>query len=374
MRKDQINKSQLLALIILFEVGSTTLFAIGIEAKQDAWIAILIALVTGIGLLWVFTEIQSAFPDKNLAEILNFVLGKWIALPLILLYALSFFWTSSFILYEFSTSIVEYFLRDTPLVVIIFCILTVVVYSMLLGVEVIGRTAEIFLPWFSIFFVSIIILLLFSGDIKSEQLLPILEGGILPVLKTTPQVVNFPFGEMIIFLMYWCYVNNKQIVRKISIIAVSISGFILMLTVITMISVLGVDITSRSPFPLLQVIRKINVGNFLQRVDAIGGMILLLGGYFKGLLYFNGSRLAIQTVFNIKQKHQQWLIIVLSICLLWYTHVYFDDFIFYRWAGLEINTKMVYPIFQIFIPVLLLIIIKLKVNIMRKNERDKKLC
>src|SRR5690242_519493 len=96
VRVERISSFQLLALIILHEIGSTTLFARGIEAKQDAWIAIIVGMMMGFMILWVYTQIQLSYPDKNLPEILMTVLGKWIAAPLIFLYAFSFFFTSIF--------------------------------------------------------------------------------------------------------------------------------------------------------------------------------------------------------------------------------------------------------------------------------------
>ncbi len=363
MKKERISIYQLFALIILFEIGSTTLFALGIDAKQDAWMVVLIALVVGLGLLWVFTEIQGHYPNQNFAEILISVLGKWLAIPLIMLYALSFFWTASFNVYEFSQSNNIYFLSDTPLSAIIFLFLILMTYSLFLGVEVIGRSAEIFLPWFLGFLICIFIFIAFSDEIKIERLFPVLENGIIPVVKTTPQIVNFPFGEMNVFLMYWCYVNDKQTIRKTSMLAMGISGFVLMLSLISMITVLGVNTTSIAAFPLLDVIRKIRLGEFIQRIDVIGGGVLLIGGFYKGILYFNGSCLAIQTLLNPKPKNQKWLIIIMIVALFVYIHIYFTNFNFYRWAGLEVNTKMVYPLFQVIIPILVLFIIKIKAKL-----------
>ncbi|WP_328589543.1 GerAB/ArcD/ProY family transporter [Priestia abyssalis] len=59
---------RLLFLIILFEIGSTTLFELGIKAKQDAWIVVLIASFIGSGLVWV-TQFPKLYPNKNTAEI-----------------------------------------------------------------------------------------------------------------------------------------------------------------------------------------------------------------------------------------------------------------------------------------------------------------
>lgn len=88
----EINKNQLFVLITLFEIGSTTLFVLGIDtAKQDAWLAILMASLIGGCLLWLYTNIQAYNFNKHWGEILGSVLGKWISKPLVFIYAIYFF-------------------------------------------------------------------------------------------------------------------------------------------------------------------------------------------------------------------------------------------------------------------------------------------
>lgn len=87
----RISKYQLFCLIILFEIGSTILFVLGIDAKQDAWIVDIIGLLTGLALMWVYTQLQKYYPEKNLVEIIIAILGKVLGIPLILLYSLFFF-------------------------------------------------------------------------------------------------------------------------------------------------------------------------------------------------------------------------------------------------------------------------------------------
>ncbi len=86
-----ISKWQMFCLMILFEIGSTTVFGLGLDAKQDAWISIILAMLFGFVLIWIYTEIQKYYPNNNLTDILINVYGKCIAIPLILLYALEFF-------------------------------------------------------------------------------------------------------------------------------------------------------------------------------------------------------------------------------------------------------------------------------------------
>ncbi|MCY9665776.1 spore germination protein [Paenibacillus alginolyticus] len=368
MKKEQISENQLFSLVILFEIGSTTLFSLGVNAKRDAWISILIALLAGLGLQWLYTEIQKYFPNQNLTEILVSVLGKWLAAPLIILFALSFFWTASFNLFEFSEFLISAFLPTSPLWAVLLLFIFLMVYGLFLGIEVLARSSEIILPCFLFFIIATFFLVGISGDMKFERLFPILKDGITPVLKTAPEIITTPFGEMYIFLMYWCYVNNQQVIRKISLLAVSISGILLAISIINMITVLGVQLTSLSTIPLFRVIKHIDIVHFIQRLDAIGGSILFLGGLYKATLYFNGSFLALKTLFNVKLKHQKWLIILMAIFIYWYIMVYFIDYTFYKWSGSQINNKIVIPIYAILIPILLLIIIKVKIKYLKMEK------
>lgn len=64
----RINKKQLFCLMMLFEIGSTTLFTLGIEAKQDAWISILISILIGLILLKIYIKIFNISYKKILQK------------------------------------------------------------------------------------------------------------------------------------------------------------------------------------------------------------------------------------------------------------------------------------------------------------------
>ena len=217
IRLIRISKWQLYCLMMLFEIGSTTVFGLGIDAKQDAWIAILIAMLCGFVLIWVFTEIQKYYPDKNFVDILIAVLGKWIAVPLILLYALQFFWISTLNFREFGELVSMILLPSIHLSIILAIFMLTTVYILCLGYEVLARLGEIMYPLVVFFILIVFILIGFSGEVDFTRLQPILGNGLKPVLKASiPSIVNFPFGEMIVFLMFWHYANEKQSVRRVA--------------------------------------------------------------------------------------------------------------------------------------------------------------
>lgn len=362
MRVERISNFQLFALIILHEIGSTTLFARGIEARQDAWIAILTGMLMGFIMLWVYTAIQQSYPEKNLPEILTTVLGKWVALPLILLYAFHFFFISVFNLREFTELFTITILPKTPVTVLIVFVMLTTVYAASSGIEVVARSAEMALPFFLFFLILTYALTFGSGIVDLSRLKPVLENGWKPVISTAfPSIVNFPFGEMSLFLMYWKYVNTKSSIRKVSFLSVGISGIFLTISVIIMISVLGVRMTSGTWIPLFEIIKLINVGDFITNLDTIGVVFMLVGGFFKMTLFFYGGVLVLQSLFKFRQ--QIWLILLSAVGTASFSIIYFPNLIFHRWVGLMVHIPYIDTIFDIILPVLLLMIIWVKTKL-----------
>lgn len=151
MNTPKLSSIQLLFLVIIFEVGSTTLFALGIGAKQDAWIVILFAYIVGILLLLCYTQIPSYYDQKDFGYILTDILGKPFAILLLFLYSMYFLSQSTHNFYELGALIKLTALPYTPLWFILYVFIIVVIYILRLGFEVLARTIEIFLPFFIFF-------------------------------------------------------------------------------------------------------------------------------------------------------------------------------------------------------------------------------
>ncbi|WP_145384278.1 GerAB/ArcD/ProY family transporter, partial [Staphylococcus epidermidis] len=74
------------------------------------------------------------------------------------------------------------------------------------------------------------------------------------------------FGEVVLFVMIFPNLNDRKDVKKMGMIAMAISGLVVALTVAINISVLDVDLTLRSQFPLISTIQTIKVEEFLDRL------------------------------------------------------------------------------------------------------------
>lgn len=325
----RLSKHQLFTLMFIFEVGSTTLFALGINAKQDAWIVILLALLIGMGFAWVYTELYNAFPDKNYAEMIIKILGKKLGIILALLYVLDCLWHAARNAREFGELIVMNALQETPLWVVIFIFILVSLYALFKGIEAFARASEVVMPILFLFIVGLYILVSISGIMDFSKLKPILGSGFKPVLKTLPSVVMFPYGEIFVFLMYWKYANEKSTVRPAVMEVLLLSGIMLCLTSIMNISVLGVKYTSIATVPLLETIRLINIGTAISNLDVIGIVIMFFGGFFKMTIYLNAVVEILITVFKI--KNYKLTLILFSAFLLWFSIAFEPSYAYHQW-------------------------------------------
>ncbi|MBZ4646937.1 MAG: spore germination protein [Petroclostridium sp.] len=351
---ERISTHQLFTLMFIFEVGSTTLFALGIDAKQDAWIVILVSLLIGLVFIWIYTELQKEFPGRNYVEIIIAVLGKWVGIPLSLLYAVYWLYPAARNLREFGELIVLTSLSNTPLSAVLFIFILTSLFVLMLGVEVLGRTSEITMPVIAFFIVSLFIMIYISGQVDFRNLTPILSNGIKPVLKSAyPSVAIFPFGEIFIFSMYWCYADKKNAVRKATMAAAVSSGLLLSFTLAINVSVLGVEYTSSSTIPLIEVIKLVNIGDIITNIDAVGVVIIFLGGFYKMSLFLYGIVLVIATVFKIKNRSL--LLVFISFFLLWVGIAFEPSYVFHKWLY-PFDTNYFYITFLHIIPALLLLI------------------
>jgi len=234
----------------------------------------------------------------------------------------------------------------------------VTVYYLFLGVEVISRTSEIMLPIVVSFIIGTIIMVFISGIADFKNLTPVLENGIKPVLKAVcPDIVIVPFGESILFLMYWRYVNSMHDIRKTSFLALGFLGFIITSSTIIIISVLGVDYAGSAQIPFLEVIKSIRIGNIISNLDTIAIVIIFIGGFYKALLNIFGGILAVSSLFRINKK---WIIIPICAITLWITVSSIPSLMFHRFIGWNVFAEGIHVVFQIIIPLLLFIIFLLK--------------
>lgn len=355
MEKAKISSKQLFALIVLFEIGSAVVVGLGMKAKQDAWLAILLGMVCGLVLYLIYSYLFYRYPNLPLTIYLEKLLGKFIGKILAFIYILYFIYIASRVLRDFGELIITTTLHETPIIVVNFLMTLLIGYGIYLGIEVLGRSGEL-LFMVMILLSLLFIFLIFASDLpKLENLQPVLENGFKPVLTTVfPLTLTFPFGEMIVFTMLLPYLNKPSKCLKIGLYAMIFSGLFLSFTIALNISVLGVSSAANATFPLYNSISKVNVGNIIQRIDLIAVFTLIIGGFFKIATFSYASVLGSAELFKTN-NHKKLVLPICSIVLI-SSILIASNFVEHIEIGLEKVPYYLHIPLQVVIPFLLLIV------------------
>jgi len=350
-----INDNQLFAIMLTFVIGNSTIYPMGIEAKQDAWIAVLLALLMGIILVKIYLQIQASFPDKNLIEIIEVLLGRFITVPLGLLYSCYFLYISLLNLFDISIFLKSRLLEDASLSAIQIMILMIILYLLFLGIETMARFTEVITYFLIIPLVIIgIFLIIGSGELNFDNLKPILSQGLKPIIKVSfSQLLTFPFGDMITFLMVWHYLKSRDYLNEISFTSTIIGGILVCLSVINMIAILGVQLTKHTTIPIMSISTIIDLGEIIHGMDPLVAIILFITGIIKLAFTCYASVLSFITTFKIKKRKLVLIFFILTLILIANNSFNPVSFLIFLKDSPENYIQL---IFELAIPIILLLI------------------
>jgi spore germination protein KB len=365
MEKAKISGIQLFAMMFMFEMGTALVISYGISAKKDAWLTILLGLGGGIVLFFIHYTLFCQYPNLPLTGYARKIFGKYLGWIIGLLYVLYFLYIASRNLREFGDLILSSTMPATPLLAINILMVLAICYVLYLGIEVVGRTAEVFIVILLLFGVAGNFLVFVSGNVDINNLQPFLENGWKPILKTVfPLIISFPFGEMIVFTMLLPYLNRPGSAKKVWLSALISSGVILSYTTSLNIAVLGAEEVGRSTFPLLSTIGKVNLMEFLQRLDTIVVFTFLITMFFKIAIFFYAAVIGMVDLFKLK-NHQQ-MVLPVGVILIFLSMVIASNWAEHMDEGLGITGYYLHIPFLMIIPLLMLVIVIIR-NFFKKT-------
>jgi len=359
VEKAKISLYQLFVLILLFELGSAVLVPLAIDAKQDAWLAIFFGMLGGLFLFWVNYRLFLYYPELVPSEYMQKLLGKILGTILAFCYIIFFMYIAARVLRDFGEMLLTFAYIETPLFMVNALLMLVIIYAVSKGIEVVARTGEIFFIFIYFLAITGFILIVFSGLIDINNLKPILEEGIFPIVRVVfTQTFYFPFGETIVFSMIFPYVTKRKSGKKVGFFAIMLSGINLAITMAINIGVLGVDLASRSQFPLLSTIQSIQVAEFLERLDVFFMISLVICIFFKVSIYFYAAIASTAVIFKIKEPSM--LTYPMGMVVLFMSVTIASSYAEHLKEGLKFGTRYLHPLFLVVIPILLLGIAFLK--------------
>lgn len=353
--QSNISARQLTTLTVFFTIGSGILIvpsSVTAVARQDAWIACLVGVFIGIVILCMLNLLTKLYPRLNLVQMMEAIFGKWLGKSLALIVVVSLFLTGPTpALYYTGNFITTQIMPETPTQAINILFIVVIIMGARLGLETIARSSELMFFPFIILFISFVILIL--NQTQTDNILPVMDNGMRPIWSASLDfmaTVLLPHITLLIF--HSSAVNKPKEARRALLIGSATGGMAITLIVTLSILVFGPDIITSSMYPSYLLAQKINIGNFLQRIEVIMGIMWYTTLFIRIAIYILFTAISLTYIFNLRNYRP--LVMPLGMILVSLSEIAYPNVSFQQ--SWDSTTWVSYTVvLSVFLPIVMLL-------------------
>ncbi|MGM7721590.1 GerAB/ArcD/ProY family transporter [Metabacillus sp. Hm71] len=288
IEKGKINALQM-AIMIYPTIMATAILLVpaitGTFSKQDMWLSPIWASSIGFFSVYLVYQLNNRFPKQTViqysVEILGFIPGKVIGF----VYLFFYLHINGIVLREYGEFVIGNFLFKTPMIVVIGTMVLVCALAVHGGLEVMARSAQIFVPVVILLILFILILLI--PDLEPKNIFPVMEKGIMPSIMGAV-VPSSWFSEFFLLSFLLPFVGEREKGMKWGIISVFAVMVTLVITNLFSLFLFG-GITATFTYPVMNAARYISIADFLQHLESIVMAIWVAGTFVKISVFYYAS-------------------------------------------------------------------------------------
>ncbi|CAH2212269.1 GerAB/ArcD/ProY family transporter [Tepidibacter aestuarii] len=365
MDKEIISDRKAISIYIIFLSGTAIIYTRGIQAKQDIWIACILGLIMALPIIFMYVRIHNIFPNRDLFEVVEICFGRFIGTIIILLYIWYAYVIAAVILREYLEFYVTVTMRQTPGIVPASIQALLAAWLVKVGIDTIGGWSEVFTHILIAFVFMTILLLILGGDIEINNLRPTLVSGIKPILRGAFSVLSFPLTQVVVLTMIFSNLKSKASYFKVYTIGTIIGFILVFLVFVANVAVLGVGLASDKYYTLTVTAARVDIGDFVQRVEILANTMFVLGGVLKLSIFILAICKGISYIF--KCTGYRFLVIPVTLHVINLNVFIFTDIAdMVKW--LEYTIDYYHLFFHVFIPIIIWIGCEIKHRKMIQNE------
>ncbi|MDR6224976.1 GerAB/ArcD/ProY family transporter [Desmospora profundinema] len=300
MGKERISAQQMGLMIYTTVVFSAILdipSITGQVAGKDLWLSPLWASFVGLVMLQVMFWLDRRFPGETIVQysgqVVGTILGK--ALSAVLLFY--FLHVNSLILRGYGEFLVGVFLEHTPAVFIMGVMTALVGYAVRSGVEVIGRLAQLFIPFTLLIWAGLLFLTASDWDVRHVQ--PVFENGIGPSVRGALVPAGW-FADFILLSFLLPFVSNRKDGKRWGMLAWFSILMTMAATNLVALFLFG-EMVATFNYPFIEVVRYIDIGEFFQHIDALLLAVWVVGSFVQITVFHFGVVLGTAQWFGLDE-------------------------------------------------------------------------
>lgn len=367
MQRNLITSHSAVALLITIIICNNMVMGLPGNLKQDSWVAVIFSLAGTIPLAMVYARMIKLMPGKDLFDMLECTVGKWLTKIISLLFGLYCLHIAALVLITYTNFAHMTSLFLTPRTIISMLLMVVVIHLGRSGLNAMSRWTMMIII-LTLFILTINTALLFP-KMQFENLLPTLVHPVGDIIKTAGKITLLPFGDTVILLGFIGGLEKKANPYKIFLAAIIAATLYQLIVFIRTCTVLGQETMSIVFFPSYRAVAIIELGSFLERIEAVMAIFYILASMAKTSCAIVSSAKGLAKVCSFRSYRI--MIVPLGFVAVALTRILFQDMV-----GLFdfINVYYVYAVpFQVLIPVLIWLVaeVKNKKGTLPKPEPEK---
>lgn len=296
LEQGKISTTQLIFLLLDYIISASLIFIVGVEARQDAWLAIPPGVAVSLGFTLLYLALGRRFQGQTLIGINQAVWGPYFGWSISALYFL-FYLFQTCLGINLAVGFQKEFLLNTPPLVLAFLGTGLSLLLTVCGLEVLARCSQIIRIFTTVIWG--ILLLLIIPEIKTENFLPVFHTPVSLLLKAALRVSVFTFGAGFAYLMIFPMVRQQAKTTAATLKAFGIGTGYLMTGIFFTVSTLG-PLAGFFSFPALAVSRLINIGEVFTRMELVTGILIWLGIFFLQSIYVYNLTMGVGELFRLR--------------------------------------------------------------------------
>lgn len=250
------------------------------EARQDAWISILLGGGLMMGVTWMTLRLCMQNRGKSLVRMTKDLLGTVFGKIVVTVYFAHWFLQMSATVKDMANFQNLVMLHNTPMPAVLLCMLFLVFYAVYKGgITAVSRCAEVIGPVFIL--ILYVQLFLNPQEMDLKRILPVYaDSGWLAIGMGAFNSFNYMLDPTIILMLYF-FAENKRTASRGILWGTAVSAGWGLLATFAMLTVTGPDMAAKMVVPVYSLTKMVSILNFIQNIDVFYIPLWLLGAFIK---------------------------------------------------------------------------------------------
>ncbi len=350
MKLEVLSEQQAISLMVLFISGSAVVLSIGGQAGGDIWLAVILSGLLALPIVTVYARLHSLYPHYDAFQIIIVIFGNTFGRLICLVYTWFAFHLGALVLRNFGEFIITVGLEETPQLFPVTLFALLCLWIVKEGIEVLGR-------WSNFFFRFAIIIVLITTalalpELNMDHFRPFLFNGIMPVLQGTANVFAFPFAQTIVLWLAFSGFQKRSSPYRIYWLGILMGTLVILIITTLVVAIIGVEIYKHSYFPAYIAIARLNIADFVQRLEIIVAIMFIISSFVKVSTCLLATCKGVAAITNFHDY--RFTVTPITLLMISTSYFLFDDIMQMLFWAQDIWPIYAFP-FQVILPIIVLI-------------------